>query len=123
MVLADSCCPAPSGLELRNRDKIRWRLNPAVRIEHFQYAVEDLEQLGGSSLETVQARLQTDPGDAIFLRQDDRIIAESLEDRFARLLKSAQAGETEMNLVKGLDPETMEDFAFAISQGLLLPVI
>ena len=122
-VLAEDC-QLDSNLPAKNQwGKLRWRLNPAVKIQRFHFALEDLEVVGGEPLEKMCRQLVSEPGYAIFLRQQGEVIIESLDADFAQLLNRATTAATIRQLRKNLDPPTADELLeFAVSQGLLLPV-
>ena len=123
IVLIEDCQPNSSIPPKNSWKKLHWQLNPAVKIHPFHFAVEDLEQVGGESLEKMFRQLVTDPGYAIFLRQQGEVIIESIDQDFARMLIQAKEEKTTQQLCQGLDPQTAEELlGFAITQGLLLPI-
>ena len=122
-LLAEDCQPdseIPTKKVLKQWD---WKLNPAIKVQYFHLALEDLEMVGGESLEKMFKQLTSEPGYAIFLRQQGEVMIESLDDDFARLLNRASKRVTTEQLLRDLDPQTATElFDFATSQGLLLPV-
>ncbi len=122
-VLVEDCQSNRPILLKNSWKKQHWQLNPAVKIQHFHFAVEDLEMVGGESLEKMFRQLTVDPGYAIFLRQQGEVIIESIDPGFARMLIQAKKEKTIQQLQQELDPQTAEELLdFAITQGLLLPV-
>ncbi len=122
-VLAEDCQPNRPIPAKKSWKKLHWQLNPAVKIQHFHFAVEDLEMVGGEPLEKMFRQLATDPGYAIFLRQQGEVIIESIDPDFAQMLIQAQEEQTTQQLRQGLDPQTAGELLdFAITQGLLLVV-
>ncbi len=100
-----------------------WQLNPAVQIQKFNYALEDLETAAGKTLEQLKKQLAIEPGQAIFLRQQGEIVIEALDDTFANMLLEAKQKKTGHQLTTGIDPQLADELLeFAIGQGLLLPV-
>ncbi|MEA3362183.1 MAG: radical SAM protein [Thermodesulfobacteriota bacterium] len=122
-LLADDCQPNRKKLAKEDWDQVRWKLNPSIRIQHFNFALEDLEMVGGESLEKIFRQLSPEPGDAIFLRQQGEVIIESLDDNFAQMLTRATKTTSTRQLLQDLDPQAAEELLnFAVTQGLLLPV-
>ncbi|MCK4503017.1 MAG: radical SAM protein [Desulfuromonadales bacterium] len=118
-LLADDCCSDSR----RPGQKQRWKLNPAVAIQGFNYSLDELEMVGGESLAKICRQLEPEPGHAIFLRQQGEVIIEALDDDFAALLGRAKTAKTRQQLGHGLAPELATELLdFAIAQGLLLPV-
>ncbi|MCK5913174.1 MAG: radical SAM protein, partial [Desulfuromusa sp.] len=120
-LLANDCRPEPKTPPKKDLKHWLWKLNPAVKIHHFHYALEDLEMVGGESLEKIFKQLTTEPEYAIFLRQQEEVIIESLDNDFARMLNRAGEGVTIEQLRQNLESQTADElFDFAITQGLLL---
>jgi len=122
-VLAEECQPNRPIPAKKSWKKLRWQLNPAVKIQHFHFAVEDLEMVGGEPLQKMFRQLNTDPGYAIFLRQQGEIIIESIDRDFAQILGRATRAIATPQLLKNIDPQLAEEFlGFAVTQGILLPI-
>ncbi|MCK5913723.1 MAG: radical SAM protein, partial [Desulfuromusa sp.] len=122
-LLAIDCQPDRNFATERNLKQLHWKRNPAVKIQRFHYALEDLEMVGGEPLGKIFKQLAPEPGYVIFLRQQGEVIIESLDDDFAKMLNRAKKEITKKQLLQDLDPqEGKELFDFAITQGLLLPV-
>ncbi len=122
-LLADDCLPGRRIPAKKNFGRLRWRLNPAVRIQGFHYELEELERVGGESLDFMFRKLKREHQYAIFLRQRGEVMTESLDDDFAMLLTAADGEKSGSQLFRGLDPESTEELLeFAVTQGLLLPV-
>ena len=103
--------------------QLRWKLNPEVKIQRFHYALEELEMVGGESLENIFKQLAPDPGYAIFLRRQGEVIIESLDDNFVELLTWATGEKTTPQPLRGLDPQSADELLeFAVTQGLLLQI-
>ncbi len=119
-VLAEDCQPDDLPAEKSRWKKLHWQLNPAVKIQHFHFALEELEMVGGESLEKMFKQLSADPGHAIFLRQRGEVIIESIDEDFAQILIRAKQAKTIQQLRQGLDSQATEELLeFAITQGLL----
>ena len=122
-LLTEDCQPDQEIPANKSRKQLLWKLNPAIKIQQFHYALEDLETVGGQALEKIIKQLTPEPEYAIFLRQQGEVIIESLDDDFARMLNRAKIVVTTKQLLQELDPQVAgELFDFAITQGLLLPV-
>ncbi|MDX2493414.1 MAG: B12-binding domain-containing radical SAM protein, partial [Desulfuromusa sp.] len=122
-LLADDCQPNRNSPAKKDWDQVFWKLNPSIRIQHVHFALEDLEMVGGESLEKIFRQLTPEPGYAIFLRQQGEVIIESLDDDFAQMLTKATKTTSTRQLLRDLDPQAAEELLnFAVTQGLLLPV-
>ncbi|NOQ42221.1 MAG: hypothetical protein GQ563_06950, partial [Desulfuromusa sp.] len=122
-LLAEDCQPDREIPTKKAMKQWQWKLNPAVKVQRFHFALEDLEMVGGESLEKIFKQLTPEPGYAIFLRQQGEVMIESLDDDFSRLLNRASEEVTTEQLLRGFDPHSAEELLdFAITQGLLLPV-
>lgn len=122
-LLAENCIPRKSK-PFREMLTTTWQLNPAVRIKPFNYPVEELERYGGESLQTIAAQIRKDPAHAVFLRQDDAMIVETVDRGFATLLIKAQSPEQGSKLVDHLSRSTAKELlGFAVEQGLVRPAI
>ena len=123
-LLADDCQPESHLPAKKSWGKLSWRLNPAVKIQYFHFTLEDLEMVGGESLEKMFRQLTVDPGYAIFLRQQGEVMIESLDEEFAQMLLRATKKAATPQLLKGLDPQSVKELmSFAVTHGLLLPII
>ncbi|SEA77819.1 Radical SAM superfamily enzyme YgiQ, UPF0313 family [Desulfuromusa kysingii] len=121
-LLTDDCL-ADKHMARKNWKKFSWRLNPAVRVQSFHFALEDLEAVGAEPLERANHHLSPNPEVAIFLRQQGEVIIESLDDNFAQILLRARTENTLDHFVTEIDPQLAEELLdFAVSQGILLPV-
>ncbi|MEA3543818.1 MAG: B12-binding domain-containing radical SAM protein [Thermodesulfobacteriota bacterium] len=122
-LLAEDCRPDRIIPAHKSWSQLSWKLNPAVNIHHFHFALEDLEMAGGASLEEIAKQLLPEPGDAIFLRQQGEVMIESLDADFAQMLNRAREVKTTQQLLRDLDPQAADElFNFAVTQGLLLSV-
>lgn len=122
LLLAEECMPVTKSPSFKQAEKQRWQLNPALRIQAFNYELAELEEFGWDELSRLAKRLQPAPGYAIFLRQQGEPLIESLDDEFARLLLGANGRKTGKELAKGLHRQQAEELLlFAVNQGLLLP--
>ncbi len=121
-LLADDCLPGNNVPAIKTSQKLRWQLNPAVKIQQFHFRLEDLEMMGGESLEKISRQLIPESEQVIFLRQQGEVIIESLDDNFAQMLIHARKEHTLNQLAQNIDPQSAdESLNFAITQGLLLP--
>jgi len=122
-LLADDCQADREIPTKKAMEQWHWKLNPAVKIQRFHFALEDLEMVGGEPLEKIFSQLTPEPGYAIFLRQRGEVIIESLDHNFAHMLNRAREEVTTEQLLQNPDPQSAEELLdFAITQGLLLPV-
>ena len=123
ILLADECRAGSKDPAKKNYMKTRWQLNPVVRLQSFHYAVEDLESWGGEPLSAIFRRLDQEPCEAVFLKNNDDIIIESLNEEFALMLTRAKAAKSGLQIMEGLERHSaMELLQFAVTQGILLPV-
>ena len=122
-LLADDCLPDGNMPASKKRKGFLWKLNPAVKIQPFHFALEDLELFGGEPLAKANKKMAPEPGMAIFLRQQGEVIIESLDDDFAQILNRAKTEKRLQELAQGIDPQLAKELLdFAITQGILLPV-
>ncbi len=123
LLLAEDCHPASETASTKHLLLQRWRLNPAVRIQRFNYDLEELEEVGGEKLSWLVKQLRKEVSFGIFLRQQGQPLVESLDPEFARILLKADGHQTAKKLLKEADLQSgTELLQFAVSQGLLLPV-
>jgi hypothetical protein len=100
----------------------RWELNPAVRIQNFNYDLEELEEVGGEKLSWLVKHLRAEPSFGIFLQQQGQPIVESISAEFAELLLATDGQQSTGQLLAGSEPQTTDELMqFAVSQGILLP--
>lgn len=120
-LLADDCQPPVKPPVKKQRRQFSWTLNPQLRIEKFNYTLEELERFGGQPLEKLARQLKLEPGYGIFFRQQGEIRIEALQEDFAQLLLAAKSGKsgTELLQQSGSGDELLQ---FAVAAGLLLPV-
>jgi len=123
-LLANDCRP-DRGIPAKSKRKgLYWKLNPVARIQPFHFALEDLEFFGGEPLAKANKKMTAETGVAIFLRQQEEVIIESLDDDFAQILNRAKNEKTLQKLAEDIDPQRAEELLdFAITQGILLPII
>ncbi|MDX2478972.1 MAG: radical SAM protein [Desulfuromusa sp.] len=122
-LLADDCLPNKKTPAKKTWKKLRWQLNPVVKIQFFHFSLEDLEVVGGEPLEKIFRQLTPEPVHAIFLRQQGEVITESLAEDFAQMLTRATEGTTTQQLLHNLDSQSADELLnFAVAQGLLLPM-
>jgi hypothetical protein len=120
-LLADDCLPMATLPPKKQLRQSRWKLNPQVLIENFNYDLDGLEMLGGEPLEVLVKRLTPGICYGIFLRRQGEILSETLQEDFARMLLAAKSGKSGEQLVKGLKPaEADELLQLAVAEGLLL---
>lgn len=119
MVLAQNCCPLP---RTGKPDKIAWQRNPNLFIQRFHHPLEEIEGYGGEEIKKVAGLLSKAQEYVIFLRQQDEVIIEALNDDFALLLLHADGRKTLADLRRQHKKIHPEEIDFAIEQGLLLPV-
>ena len=122
LLLAEDCHAASEIAPAKQLLQQRWRLNPAVKIQSFNYDLEELEEVGGEKLSWLVKQLRKEVSFGIFLRQEGQPLVESLDPDFARLLLRADGQPTAKKLLKGFDQQSgAELLQFAANQGLLLP--
>lgn len=123
-LLADECQAEKNSVTERSYMKTHWQLNPVVRIQSFHHTVEGLETWGAEPLATMFRHLNQEPCTAIFLKHNDDIVIESLNEDFALLLTKAKAQKTGSQLTEGIERQAANELlCFAVTQGILLPVI
>ncbi|MCW8859687.1 MAG: radical SAM protein, partial [Deltaproteobacteria bacterium] len=122
VLLADECRPGGNLPAEKAYMESRWKLNPALQMQKFHFALDDLEIWGGESLENIYKNLTPNPGQTIFLRQRGKILIETLDEDFALLLARAKKAELGAQLIAGFENHSaMELLQSAVGQGLLLP--
>ncbi|SHJ27643.1 Radical SAM superfamily enzyme YgiQ, UPF0313 family [Malonomonas rubra DSM 5091] len=123
LILAENCRPATKVPANKQLLKQKWLLNPAVKIQHFNYELEELEAFGGDPLPRLFRKLAESANYGIFLQQNGELIAEGLQDEFARLLLRADGNTQTADLLRGFPREEgVELLGFAVAQGILLSV-
>ncbi len=122
LLLAPDCAPPAKMPGDRQLLRQRWQLNRAVRVQKFNYVLEELAAVGGEKMAWQLKQLTCEPSYGIFLQQQGQTIIETLDDDFAQLLLAADGQRSTAELVRNLDRQSaLELLQFAISQGLLLP--
>ena len=122
LLLAEECVPAAEPVSIKQLEKGYWQLNPALRLQKFNYDLAELEEFGWDELNRLAKRLRPAPAYSIFLQQQGEPLIETLADDFALLLLRADGRKTGKELSKGLSrKEAQELLLFAVGQGLLLP--
>jgi radical SAM superfamily enzyme YgiQ (UPF0313 family) len=122
VLLAEECRPAAGELTIAQIRQRRWELNPAVRIQNFNYDLEELEEVGGEKLGWLVKHLRAEPSFGIFLQQQGQPIVESISAEFAELLLATDGQQSTGQLLAGSEPQTTDELMqFAVSQGILLP--
>lgn len=101
----------------------RWQLAPAVRLVPFNYEIIDLLDMQGADLEEFTQLFRPVGSTALFLRRNNEVICESLQEDFYRLLQGCKGRQTpEQICAGGLDArEAAEILEFAVSEGILIP--
>lgn len=123
VLLAEECHPTDQLPADKQLLKQCWQLNPAVRIQRFNYDLGELEEIGGEKLSWQIKQLTTESSYGIFLQQQGQPIIEALQNDFAQLLLTADGQKSTQKLVHDLDRQTaLELLQFAVGQGLLLAV-
>jgi hypothetical protein len=103
-----------------------WCLAPSLRVESFNYDVEEIAMLGDVDLvEFVQLSEQCGSM-GLFLRRGEEVYCESIDDVFATLLVQSDGKITPAQILAPFSlPLTAEESAdlvhFAVSEGLLIP--
>lgn len=121
MILTEDCHPQPERA-IKAILRERWTCNPHCLIESFHCPVDELEMYGGEPLKTMAAQVSQSPNWTIFLKQNDEMIIELLDDAFAEMLIKARSGAKGNELIKGLEHHSGHEMLnFAVSQGLLIP--
>lgn len=122
VLLSEECQPRETLPADRQLLKACWQLNPAVRIQKFNYDLQELEEVGGEKLSWQTKQLTAESSYGIFLQQQGQPVIEALENDFAQLLLKADGQKTAQQLTANFDQQTaLELLHFAVGQGLLLP--
>ncbi|HKJ04531.1 MAG TPA: B12-binding domain-containing radical SAM protein [Geopsychrobacteraceae bacterium] len=97
-----------------------WQQAEALRLIDFNYELDELMAKGGMELQALARELKPTGSTAIFLRQGQHVLCESLQDDFALLLKESNGKRSPAEILPHLEPEEgMELLEFAITEGLL----
>lgn len=98
-----------------------WTLAPGVRLVPFHYEIVDLLDLEGVDLRAIGELLRPVGSVALFLRRQNEVWCESLEEDFLRLLKDCDGQRSPAEIFAGsIAPrEGMELVDFAVGEGLL----
>jgi len=122
LLLASECLPLDQQPAKKLLLRQKWRQNPSVRVQKFNYDLTELEEIGGEKLSRQIKQLTNEGSYAIFLRQQGQPIIEVLENNFAQLLLQADGQQKTPQLLAGFDRQTgLELLQFAVAQRLLLP--
>ncbi len=118
MVLAANC----EGPVNRQSGKgARWRRNPQIQVMRFHHPLEELEYYGGERLQKLAGILTREKEYVVFLRQNDEVMMEALEENFAIMLQQADGTRTYAELLRKHRQVHAEELDFAIAHGLLIP--
>jgi hypothetical protein len=117
--------PAPAKV-LRGVDfwKTCWRPAPTLRIVPFTYEILDLVEMEEDDLEQFASLFRPVGSMVIFLRRDNQVLAETLEEDFYRLLSGCDGRRTPEEIFAGSirRQEGAEIVEFAVAEGLLVPL-
>ncbi|WP_303721877.1 radical SAM protein [Malonomonas rubra] len=123
LLLAAECAASSQRHSIKQLQKLKWQLNSAVRLQKFNYGLEELETYGGEKLFRVSKQLTTGSCYGIFLLQGGEPVVEMLDNDFAQLLLSADGNTSTTQLLRRFDQQTgLELLQFAVSQGILQPI-
>jgi len=102
--------------------KTTWQLSHGVRLVPFNYEIIDLLDMEGADLEEFTQLFRPVGSTALFLRRNDEVICESLQEDFYRLLQGCNGHRTpEEIFAGGIDSrEAGEILEFAVSEGILV---
>jgi len=100
-----------------------WRLTPTLRLVRFAYEILDLLEMGEPDLERFVTLFRPVGSVALFLRRDNEVICESLEEDFLKLLEGSDGTRTPREIFAGslARGQGVEIVEFAVAEGLLLP--
>lgn len=122
VLLAQDCEPMAKLPAEKQLLQQKWQLATRVRIQKFNYDLEELEEIGGEKMAWQVKQLSQTPSYGIFLQQAGQPIIESVQDDFARILLAADGQTPTKELLRGGEPQTaVELLQFAVAQGLLQP--
>jgi len=99
-----------------------WRLARGVRLVPFNYEIIELLDMEGADLEDFTQMFRPVGSSALFLRRNNEVICESLQEDFYRLLQGSDGVRTpEQIFAGGIDRREAEEILeFATSEGILV---
>jgi len=99
-----------------------WHLARGVRLVPFNYEIIDLLDMEGADLEEFTQMFRPVGSSALFLRRNDEVVCESLQEDFYRLLQGSDGVRTpEQIFAGGIDRREAEEILqFATSEGILV---
>jgi hypothetical protein len=100
-----------------------WRLAPDVRLVPFSYEILDLLEMGEVDLEEFTDLFRPVGSMALFMRQGEEILCESLEEDFSTLLRGCDGTRSPEQIFSGAVSKSSgsEVVRFAIAEGMLIP--
>ncbi len=118
MILTQNCQPQKlTGA----KQSVRWQRNENIHIHRFHHPLEEIETYGGEPLKKVAGLMSKEKEYVIFLRQQEEVMIEALNDDFARLLLQADGRQNFADLRRLHKRVHPDEINFAIDQGLLIP--
>jgi hypothetical protein len=102
--------------------KTSWRRAHGVRLVPFNYEIVDLLEMEGADLEEFTQLFRPVGSTALFLRRNNEVICESLQEDFYRLLQGCNGKRTPEDIFAGgIDRREGEEILeFAVSEGILV---
>jgi radical SAM superfamily enzyme YgiQ (UPF0313 family) len=102
--------------------KTPWQRGRGVRLVPFNYEIIDLLEMEGADLEEFTQLFRPVGSTALFLRRNNEVICESLQEDFSRLLQGCNGKQTPDDIFAGgvERREAEEILEFAVSEGILV---
>ncbi|ORJ54978.1 B12-binding domain-containing radical SAM protein [Geothermobacter hydrogeniphilus] len=119
--LGDEVLPPSRPLQKERAWDTPWSLAPGVRLVPFHYEIVDLLDLEGADLTAIGELLRPVGSVALFVRRQNEVWCESLEEDFLKLLQNCDGRHSPAEIFAGsIAPrEGMELVDFAVAEGLL----
>jgi len=120
--LGEEVMPPDQPLQDQDAWQTRGVLAPGVRLVPFHYEIVDLLEVEGADLGAIGELLRPVGSVALFVRRQNEVWCESLEEDFLRLLQNCTGAQNPAEIFAGsIAPrEGMEMVNFAVAEGLLV---
>jgi Radical SAM superfamily/Protein of unknown function (DUF4080) len=102
--------------------KTPWRRGRGIRLVPFNYEIIDLLEMEDADLEEFTQLFRPVGSTALFLRRNNEVICESLQEDFYRLLQGCDGQRTPVQIFAGgIDRREAEEILeFAVNEGILV---
>lgn len=125
-LLGDETLPCPMSDEAtEGLLERKWCISATVRVEHFNYDVDDIAMLGDVDMVEFVELEEPCSSTGLFLRRGGQVHCQSIDDVFATLLMQSDGTTTAAEILAPYSMAlTLEDLSelvhFAVSEGLLV---